>query len=110
MERGTQVSANNWAMCPRCHAQALVRSKEFKIAAEKSYGKVSPDEYLAARERAALPLTLEESLREDYLIGIGIDGKFTVDYLGRCDPCGLEFRYSYSAMVPMIKKAGKETK
>lgn len=91
------MSADNWAFCPQCKLRDAVKAIGMMEDAAKSYGQVSPDEYLkllkAAQEFAGeSPI---ETLREDYGIGITEDGAFFVSYCGRCDQCGLKYEYKY---------------
>lgn len=94
------MSADNWADCPRCkanHAKAVADHKE-KIAA--LYGKVSADEYEAAKAMA-LPTFKAKTFREDYEQGLFADGKYHVIYGGQCDACGLAHSFKHSEPVPL---------
>ena len=64
------MSADNWAMCPRCAKQ--------------------PNPYYEELER-----TLEEYCE----IGIFSDGEFFVSYHGRCTKCGLEKAFEHAEQV-----------
>ena len=84
------MSADNWTKCPRCYKKA-----EDKAALV--YGKVSREEY--ERIRRAVPEDgPEETLREDYEIGI-YDGMFEVTYSGYCAECGFEFNFEHKTPV-----------
>ena len=89
------MSADNWAICPKCKQTATKAFEKQKLHAGAAYGKVSPDEYL--RLLAAIPQqpALKESLREDYELGILEDGNFYVRYLGECTECAFAFNYKY---------------
>lgn len=90
------MSADNWAICPQCankHARDL-EEEETRTAA--SYGKVSPDEFLAAttRDRERRAAELEETLREDFSIGINNDTlEFHVSYRSVCATCGFAYEF-----------------
>lgn len=80
------MSADNWAICPKCH-----KTNEEKLS--ENYGKLSKQEYDNLKKE------LEESaerntLREDYEIGI-CDGGFEVNYNGNCDKCGFKYKYNF---------------
>lgn len=67
------MSADNWRVCPKCLARA------------KAHGTEEPEEWF----------------REDFEIGMSLDGKFYVSYHGRCrgdsgeDGCGFHFDFKY---------------
>ena len=92
------MSADNWAVCPLCVRLA----KQEKLAL---YGKVSEEEYLDAVKRydKIIASSNENTLREDYDIGISKDGTFTVSYSGSCKRCGLKYQYKYSTPVELEK-------
>ena len=88
------MSADNWGVCPKC-----------KETAEKNitsaYGKVSEEEYLAAlNERKQIENNL--TLREDYEVGVDIDGEFSVSYSCHCSKCGFKFDYKYSQELVVV--------
>lgn len=87
------MSANNWTECPRCRVGYLA---EIKVRAEEvanAYGKVPVEEYMRMNEEASNPPPFEETLREDWYIGMSADGKFTAKYSCYCKPCGFEFSF-----------------
>lgn len=97
------MSADNWAICPKClsnHEEAV--SKRQKDV-EAAYGKVSSQEYLKLLKDAEdkkKPKNLD-TLREDFGIGITEKGEFFVSYRGGCDRCGLEFSYSHEEEIDL---------
>lgn len=86
------MGADNWAICPRCRVKAIKQRQKLYAKADKAYGVKTPDEYRALFVEAQQPLELKQTLREDYGIGVGIDGMFGVDYHARCE-CGFNFEY-----------------
>ena len=74
------MSADNWAMCPRCLSKA------------SPSGSTTPDDY--------------RTFREDYEIGLSDDpsqpdfGRVYVIYHGECQTCGLELRIKEEHPVP----------
>ena len=89
------MSADNWAVCPRCVKQA--RAAEAKALAKvmATYGKVPVEEF--DRARADIPdLDPEKfrTFREDYEIYGAEDGTVKVSYSGGCDTCGLSLNFS----------------
>lgn len=92
------MSADNWRQCPRC----LANHKE-QIAAElqeanQAYGKVPADEYRAKLDKAKAnsEVELEDTLREDYQIGVDEDGQFAVGYRASCEQCNFVFRFDHT--------------
>ena len=79
------MSANNWDTCPRCKKKLEATRAKAAASAEKEYGKVPPDEYLTMVKAAKLiGGKLEQTLREDWEIGVDEDGRFYVSYSGSC--------------------------
>ena len=89
------MSASNWRQCPACLRKAKAAHEELAAKALASYGKVPADEYRAMSDAAMKPVELDSSLREDYQLGIGEDGRFYVHYRGSCTECPFEFRYKH---------------
>lgn len=87
------MSADNWAVCPKCLADSLAKENQLKLDAGKAYGKVSPEEMW---DKVAAPVAVETSLREDYEVGIDGNGLFEVIYSGSCSTCAFNFRYKHS--------------
>ena len=96
------MSADNWAVCPKCGGGSNEAAKNARRVANESYGKVPSERWLELEGEAKI---LEESneepsckLREDYEIGI-FQGQFEVSYKGQCENCGFEFRHSFKKKV-----------
>jgi Fe-S cluster biogenesis protein NfuA len=70
------MSADNWGNCPKC--------------------KVYPPTYKY----------VENSLREDYEIGIEENGYFYVEYAGKCDDCGFSFHFELQERVELVGEDG----
>jgi len=92
------MSADNWAVCPRCEKkrQAKIRETEAEVAA--AYGKVSVDKFDAMRESLAELRTAEPepTFREDYEF-YGVEaGVLRIDYGGSCQVCGLEQEFHHA--------------
>lgn len=93
------MSADNWAICPRCkHNAEVAKEKQIKKA-NNAYGKVEPEKYLALRTEAEKKLEIDTTLREDYRIGINSDGEFYVSYFGICSHCGFQFDYDHKQKI-----------
>ena len=92
---------DNWARCPKCQD---ILDKAFIDKTERIknlYGKVSAEEYnvkvRAIEAEAETPL--QDTLREDYEVGINSAGEFYVSYSGGCEKCGFSFHYQHKEKV-----------
>lgn len=98
------MSANNWAVCPRCLTEA--RKAEAAALAEvmDSYGKVPVHEFDRAR-RALVTQPADDfrTFREDYDIDGATAGLVTVSYRGGCQQCGLALDFKHSHPIPGLK-------
>jgi hypothetical protein len=91
------MSASNWATCPKCFSdnEEAVRQQAAKVA--ETYGKVSVEEFDAARRVLALRVDkkLDQTLREDYEIWGAGDGVVRVSYGCGCEVCGLSLSFGH---------------
>lgn len=92
------MSADNWAVCPRCKKNEMNNIAELDRRAEESYGKVSIDDFIvmrleAQKRREALPDRIA-TFREDYEIFGAEDGAIEINYSGYCTECGLKLKFS----------------
>lgn len=92
------MSADNWAVCPKCWEDRNREQEKLQTKVDEAYGKVTSKEYLAMLHRLENPPKLENTLREEYELGI-LDGEFYVRYKGSCRVCG--FSYEYKQDVPL---------
>lgn len=83
------MSADNWTYCPRCDMLRAKQADERSAELTRGHGEIPPEEYLKLVEA---PLPREETLREDYEIGIH-KGKFSVSYRAGCKVCGFVFEF-----------------
>lgn len=97
------MSADNWAICPRCLKNAEVEKQKALESAAKAYGKATPDEWRAMTDEAAKPIDSEEfrTFREDYEFYINEDGEWSADYHGGCAKCKLEFTFKKTEQLPI---------
>jgi hypothetical protein len=93
-----EVSASNWARCPRCarRTAAVLERRAAEIRAK--YGKVSVEEFeqMSRRlqeSRDALAETFHPTFREDYEIYGAETGTVKVSYSGGCVECGLRLDF-----------------
>lgn len=95
------MSADNWALCPRCNKDQINKLKEMKANLEKSYGKVDLVEYKNMQQDYynTKKEQLEYTLREDYEQGMIEEGIYYVSYCCRCTVCGFEFTFSHKEKV-----------
>lgn len=90
------MSADNWAICPKCKAEKDESDEQVKNA----YGVVPADEYMYLVELSKKKL--ENTLREDYEIGIYDGNEFYINYTGRCSVCGFEKRFKHTEKLEGI--------
>lgn len=88
------MSADNWTYCPKCKAKDEARKASQLNEAEEAYGKVTAAEYADMIAAAREVIDLEETLREDYQIGIH-NGQFEVGYRCSCGVCGFCWSYKH---------------
>jgi hypothetical protein len=99
LEPGATMSADNWRDCPKCLAKAKADKVKREEAAEQAYGKVPKEEYLALLAEAGKPVEVEDTMREDYELGIDQNGKFYVIYRADCQDCPFVFTYRHEEIV-----------
>lgn len=95
------MSASNWGQCPKCHDKWLEDCRAATEKAKNDYGKVAPQDYVAALqaiEELVKSDPSEERLREDYEQGID-KGEYSVSYRGACSVCDFSFSYTHDQIV-----------
>lgn len=102
------MSADNWAMCPRCTAIATAKFEARDAAIQATYGTVPVNEFDAARnaladDRAAFDRR-HATFREDYEIYGAETGVVTVSYSGSCTECRLELSFTEQHPIPDWKE------
>jgi hypothetical protein len=100
------MSADNWAECPRCKYRAKLKFEKESDAVQGMYGKVSVEEFDAAR--AALELEdVGHTFREDYEFYGAEGGEITAEYSGHCTRCdlGLDFKHERRFWSPSEERA-----
>ena len=92
------MSADNWAICPRCKKKTEQAQAALLGRVETDYGKIAASEYLELVEQSKQPLNLEHTLREDWEIGI-YEGEFRVSYSASCETCGFSHEFEHRQPV-----------
>jgi len=91
------MSADNYAICPKCCDIADELRNQQVDAAAAAYGKVDSAEYERLREIALQPKpALNHNFREDWEISGAEEGTLYIDYSGQCSVCGLKCHFSTS--------------
>lgn len=93
------MSADNWTQCHRCVAKAEEEQATLQQQVVSGYGTLPLPEFDELRARAERPISLDNSLREDYEIGI-VEGEFYARYHGQCKNCGFNFEWKHDEKVP----------
>ncbi len=106
------MSADNWRSCPRCALEKSQEATKAEEKAKKSYGKVSAEKFMellaAAKTVRAESDAYEDAeskhtFREDYQVGVNIDGVFSVSYSGKCNQCSYSVAFSEKKTFPPEK-------
>jgi hypothetical protein len=97
------MSADNWAVCPRCEAarQAMLAAR--RVTVDAMYGKASVAEFDAAREELAAMEAKPpgHTFREDYEFYGVEEGTLYISYSGGCKTCGLTFTHKSEHPLPV---------
>ncbi len=95
------MSADNWAVCPRCDSARDRELARRGAEVDAAYGKVTPEDFDVMRRdlRAFAGQRVDNTFREDYEIGVH-DGVFSVDYRGHCETCDLQ--HSFKTEAPLV--------
>jgi hypothetical protein len=84
------MSADNWAICPKCRDNTQKSVDEHNAAVYAKYGTVSPGDWA---ELLTTMRTVDEqaitTFREDYEFYGADEGTLHVSYGGSCGTCGL---------------------
>lgn len=95
------MSADNWTKCPNCKIKAQNQVRELESKLDTAYGKVSKEEYQTiVNQINSSSIKLEDTLREDYEIGIHKD-EFFINYVGYCQVCKWSYEYKYEDKRPV---------
>ena len=94
------MSADNWAVCPRCHASGASAPKP----KPPIYGRASEEQYkafLAGEYQGEIAKDAEDErkMREDYEIFVSEEGVLTVKYSCSCYECGFAFKFSHEEAI-----------
>lgn len=95
------MSADNWTQCPKCLQAYTKQREESQERIRQAYGKLPPEDYNVLILDTALAPPDDDTLREDYEIGIHKE-EFFVSYSGSCNVCGFSFGYKYKQEVAVI--------
>ena len=106
------MSADNWAVCPRCLLWAKKERERKLEEAAASYGKVDRDAWLEMQASAGDAVRPEDfsTFREDYAIGVNEDGNLKVSYSGSCTACGLASSFRHETRVEALDAPPPDSK
>lgn len=99
------MSADNWAVCPRCLSREEKRKAELKVRARAAYGVMPIEEFDVLRAEADEPIDIQKlhSFREDYEIYGADEGTVTVVYAGSCKVCSLALKFEEYHPIPEVQ-------
>src|SRR4051794_29660360 len=90
------MSADNWAVCPRCWDNAQRDAAEHKRAVMSLYGQIPVEEFDAKRDTLTEPdRETYCTFREDYEIGAD-GGEVVASYRGQCTVCALSCEFGHA--------------
>ncbi len=87
------MSADNWAVCPRCRQKELDRLGELSQQVSEGYGKLPLDEFDALRVKLAEGPDFKSTFREDYEFYGAEEGTIEYAYSGHCSDCSLSVEF-----------------
>lgn len=96
------MSADNWAVCPKCKlvVESILEDKKVELA--EQYGKIPAREYLnkvhALNNDIACLKSPDTTLREEYEIGIR-DSLFEISYSAVCTVCGFNKNFTHKEVL-----------
>lgn len=93
------MSADNWAICPKCKKLELQHKKQLKEDARELYGKIPPEDYIQLLKEIPDESAIGETLREEYEMGVNSHGKFYISYGCFCDKCGFEYSFNHKEQL-----------
>jgi hypothetical protein len=96
------MSADRWSECLVCKKKAVLEHVEKLRVAQESYGKIPASEYADKMMALSMPKKFEETLRQDWHLGIDDTGLFEIGYYAHCQKCG--FKYKFEAKEDAMTK------
>lgn len=101
------MSANNWTTCPKCKRKKEDAAERLRKKALAAYGTVSAGQYadMLGMARDAKEVPLQNSMREDYELGVDSEGRFSIAYRANCTACG--FIFDYDRTETALPQGGK---
>lgn len=104
------MSADNWAICPKCLHRARADLVVLAQRAADGYGVLPMAEFDALRAELDKGLDHEKyrTFREDYELHLDSVGDLNVSYVGSCSECGLKHEFQVVRDVWDARKDGAE--
>lgn len=93
------MSADNWAICPKCKKKAEEETTESTREARAAYGAKGEQEYRALLQRSQEPVAIQATLSEYFDIGIDRQGRFSINYSAGCETCGFKYDYRHEEQL-----------
>ncbi len=89
------MSADSYAICPKCSTASAKLKADAVAAAELAYETKPAREWERLRKIADEIEEPHQTVREDYEIGLLDDGQFIITYEGSCRACDFHFKFDY---------------
>lgn len=95
------MSADNWAVCPRCLRSAKRAKDALQARITNEYGKIPIPAWDALRAEYDQPIDEEalSTFREDHEFWLTQDGEWGGSYKGGCAVCGLSHEWKQSVQL-----------
>lgn len=89
------MSADSYSVCPKCSLAAAKSKLDAVAAAELAYETKPAREWERLRRIADSIPEPDQTVREDYEIGLLTSGQFIVTYEGSCSACDFHFKFDH---------------
>ena len=97
------MSADNWAICPRCNVDLQIKTIAFEQLVKEQYGKIPIEEW-EKMKKGSKKEELQTTLREDYEMWMSDYGIFHVRYNASCEKCNYEFAFNHEQQTEVLQK------
>ena len=98
------MSADNWAICPKCKQRIQREWDALNQKMKDAYGKVSEEEYKALLQEVEKGKPrFKRDLAEYVDVGMSDDGILLINYRAECKIPNCSFTYEYRNTIDVIK-------
>lgn len=100
------MSADNWAICPRCHRRHFEKLRAGAERVKAAYGQVPVEDWdqMRTQQEEAEATPLQATFREDYEFYGAEKGEVISSYSGRCTACGLSLHFTDHHLIDGVNE------